>query len=226
MSVVALEERWNGQDDDEENYKDNSPKSVIKRKVRRTKIKSEIHGEEDREFSPVRSGSPYSDFNFNQNFANLQAAVGKESKKERYLAITDVFATPTPAIRPDEEFRKKIAEENKSRKKVEFEEEYRPDKNWSLAQIFFKRILERPPNTREEFDYKFLDDLFKEHNVKKGDIAQVLHYCDVTNDDERYDDRLHQIVEKYSKEKPRSFVKAATTGKFGDIKSIGGFNEL
>lgn len=82
MSIVALEDRFNSDDSDNEEYADNDKKSVIKRKVVRTQIDSKIHGHEyGRNMSPIRSGSPYSDLNFDINFEALNSAVKKENKK-------------------------------------------------------------------------------------------------------------------------------------------------
>ena len=107
MSVVALEKRWNGEDSDGGNYSDKELRSVVKRKVERTKIDSSIHGGEDRSFSPIRTGTPYSNLNFEYNFEQLESA-SKAEGKINYQAIATVFAQPTPAIRPTPEFKEQI----------------------------------------------------------------------------------------------------------------------
>ena len=114
MSVVALEGRFNDQDSEAEEGVPLDKQSVIKRKVTRTKVDKKLHGH-DRNLSPIRSGSPYSDFNFELNFNELDLAT-KKTGKSRYQAIADTFAKPTPAIHPSAELKSKLAKETPEQK--------------------------------------------------------------------------------------------------------------
>lgn len=148
MSVVALEGRWNDEDSDGEDYEYKDIRSLIKRKVTRTKINPTVHGGKERSFSPIRIGTPYSDFNFDLNFEHLEKAGKEKEGKKFYEAVSDVFAQPTPGIHPSEQMESIINNESSDDKLSRMEDVKEKSRETSKKS---KRVKEEA-DTQELFE--------------------------------------------------------------------------